>query len=175
MSSHSLSDNPKVFFSARLRLLWPAFHFSFAAFISSPEPFSFTFYSKTFRLSAWSVLTNRFSRTKSQVVVLCIPCGLLSDEKFQFVRTHSSTPSDFPKPKFLPIFHFLNQLSNEPLTAIFRLTNFESKLSVPTSALSECESEDSDDQESRPVKNFLPSPFFQSSLLSLIWWIKSTL
>lgn len=57
---------------------------------------------------------------------------------------------------------------------IFRLTNIESKLSVLTSALPERESGDSIDQFSGSVKNFLPSPFVLSSLLSLVWWNKST-
>jgi hypothetical protein len=46
--------------------------------------------------------------------------------------------------------------------------NIESKLSVPTSALPECEPEGSDDQVLNPVKNLISSPFFQSSLLSLV-------
>ena len=54
------------------------------------------------------------------------------------------------------------------------LMNLESKLSVQTSALSECGSGDPDDQVSSPVKNFSPSPFVQSSLLSLVWWNKNT-
>jgi hypothetical protein len=41
--------------------------------------------------------------------------------------------------------------------------NFESKLSNSTSALSECRSEDPDDQFLNPVKNLIPSPFVLSS------------
>jgi hypothetical protein len=44
---------------------------------------------------------------------------------------------------------------------------FESKLSLSTSAPFECESEDSDDQFSNPVKNRIPSPLIRSSLLLL--------
>ena len=69
---------------------------------------------------------------------------------------------------------FLNQLYNELLTVNCWSMNFESKLSGSTSALSECRSEDPDDQVSNPVKNSTPSPFVQSSLLSLVWWNKNT-
>jgi len=48
------------------------------------------------------------------------------------------------------------------------LKNLESKLSVQTSALPECRSEDPDDLVLNPVKNSIPSPFVQGSLLSLI-------
>jgi hypothetical protein len=46
--------------------------------------------------------------------------------------------------------------------------NFESKLSVPSSALSECGSEDPEDQFLNPVKNLIASPFVPSSHLSLV-------
>jgi hypothetical protein len=46
--------------------------------------------------------------------------------------------------------------------------NLESKLSVPTSALSECGSEDPVDPVSNSVKNLIPSPFVPSSHLSLV-------
>ena len=60
------------------------------------------------------------------------------------------------------------------LQQICSLTNLESKLSVQTSALSECRSEDPDDQVLNPVKNLTPSPSIPSSLLSLVWWFKDT-
>jgi hypothetical protein len=63
---------------------------------------------------------------------------------------------------------FLNQHFSERITIIQRLTDFESKLSDPTSALPECRSEDPDDLVLNPVKNSIPFPFVQSSLLSLV-------
>jgi len=52
------------------------------------------------------------------------------------------------------------------------LMTSESKLSGTTSAFSECRSGDPADQNSGSVKNQFLSPFFQSSLLSLVWWSK---
>jgi len=69
---------------------------------------------------------------------------------------------------------FLNQRYNELLTVNRWLMNFESKLSGSASAFSECRSEDPADQVLNPVKNLAPSPFVQSSLLSLVWWNKNT-
>jgi len=63
---------------------------------------------------------------------------------------------------------FLNQLYNELLTVNRWLMNFESKLSGSASAFSECRSEDPGDQVLNSVKNLSPSPFVQSSLLSLV-------
>jgi hypothetical protein len=65
-------------------------------------------------------------------------------------------------------FSFLNQLYNELLTVNRWLMNVESKLSGSTSALSECRSKDLDDQFLNSIKNLIPSPFVQGSLLSLV-------
>lgn len=168
MSSHSLLDNPKVFLSARLRLLRPAFCSGLSAFTSSTEPSRLACYSKIFRLSAQSFLSNGSSRTKSQTAIFCFPCGLLSDVSFHLCEHIFQLCQIFRNRNLFQSNFSLNQLSNEPLTAFFRLMNVESKLSVQTSALSERESEDSVDQESGPVKNLLPFPFVLSSLLSLV-------
>jgi len=63
---------------------------------------------------------------------------------------------------------FPNQLFTERKTIFRRLMDIESKLSVQTSALPECRSEDPDDLVLNPVKDSIPFPFVQSSLLSLV-------
>jgi hypothetical protein len=76
----------------------------------------------------------------------------LSMKSFRSSEDNLSLRPIFQNRSFFQSFTFLNQLLNEPLTANFGLMNLESMLSVPTSTLSECRSEDPDDQVLNPHK-----------------------
>ena len=91
-----------------------------------------------------------------------------SIKSFRLSEDNLSRWSIFRNRSSFQSYSFLNQLNNELLTVNLWLMKFESKLSNSASAISECRSENLDDRGLNPVKNLSPSPFVQSSLLSLV-------
>ena len=105
-SSHSLLNPPKVFLSARLRLLQPDVRYRFSSFLPILKPFDLACYSKIFRLSARLFLSNRSSRTKSQGIHLhsiLRPSCWWKDFGYPGI---TFSLANFPEPKFHPIFRF---------------------------------------------------------------------
>jgi hypothetical protein len=112
-------------------------------------------------------------RSLSSAIIIR-PCDQSDDERFHLSEDKIPLWLILRNRGSFKFINLLNQPFNEPLTAIFVSMNIESKLSAPTSTLPECESWDPEDRFLNPIKNLIPSPFVQSSLLSLVWWNKDT-
>ena len=105
-SSHSPLDHPKVFLSARLRLLQLAAWSGFSAFSPNPEPSGIACYRKPSGCPLDWFLRTALRGRNSRSVIWNKSFDLFFDTMCKMILRPSFIMANFQKPRFLPIQHF---------------------------------------------------------------------